>query len=129
MHKKWKSFAIHNQFTNRMSSILITTYDPRVKDTLDELYNRGYTFVIEHNDDGRHIPILERNEKFILKYKYLRIISPEKKETASVRMQMLAGNPNKIRWLNHLCFKRRPDGNLESFKTYIEVRYNVRFAS
>ena len=62
-----------------MSSILITTYDPRVKDTLDELYNRGYTFVIEHNDDGRHIPILERNEKFILKYKYLRIISPEKK--------------------------------------------------
>jgi len=112
-----------------MSSILITTYDPRVKDTLDELYNKGYIFVIEHNDDGRHIPILEENEKFILKYKYLKIIRPQKKETASVRMQMLADNPNKIRWVNHLCFKRRPDGDLESFKAYIEARYNVRFAS
>lgn len=115
-----------------MSSVLHTTDHHRIRHSLRYLRKMcACEFGIRSYPDSEFIPILETDEYLKLKGNRLKIRNLEDdyyEETASNRMQNLAGLPNKIRWINELYF-RTPTGEVGSFKRYLEHKHDIRWAS
>lgn len=95
---------------------------PQVDETLNHLMKVNATFgVFNRNMD--FVPILEEGETLFKRGLQL-FIEPSHK-TASVHMQNLSCNPNKIRWINELYFTDSDHQTPTSVKAYIMYRHHV----
>lgn len=128
MHKKWKSFAIHTLFSNRMSEVWNTTDHKRMQEELTRLEESGCIFGLKRN--GVFTPFLNHGEKLKQKGQRLYITVPrERDQTASRRMfRFVGGNIRSIRWINELYF-RTTTGRVESVKQHVARKYGIRWAS
>lgn len=106
-----------------MTTLIHTTSDDSVTETLRHLENINATVGIVHRVNKCFMPLLNNDEKLIKLGQRLYIQGPYEHHVASRRMQMIANIPRGIRWANHLCFMVADQPQPIMFKGYVTRRH------